>query len=31
MSDTEQRPASVERKTKETEINVQLVIDGSGE
>jgi imidazoleglycerol-phosphate dehydratase len=31
MSDTEQRSASVERKTKETEINVQLVIDGSGE
>ncbi len=31
MSDTERRSASVERKTKETEINVQLVIDGSGE
>jgi len=31
MSDKEQRSASVERKTKETEINVQLVIDGSGE
>jgi imidazoleglycerol-phosphate dehydratase len=31
MSDAEQRSASVERKTKETEINVQLVIDGSGE
>ncbi len=31
MSDTEQRSASVERKTKETEINVQLIIDGSGE
>jgi len=31
MSDKERRSASVERKTKETEINVQLVIDGSGE
>ncbi len=31
MSETERRSASVERKTKETEINVQLVIDGSGE
>jgi len=31
MSDTERRSASIERKTKETEINVQLVIDGSGE
>ena len=31
MSDAEQRSASIERKTKETEINVQLVIDGSGE
>ena len=31
MSEPEQRSASVERKTKETEINVQLVIDGSGE
>jgi imidazoleglycerol-phosphate dehydratase len=31
MSDAERRSASVERKTKETEINVQLVIDGSGE
>jgi imidazoleglycerol-phosphate dehydratase len=31
MSDAEKRSASVERKTKETEINVQLVIDGSGE
>ena len=31
MSNTEKRSASVERKTKETEINVQLVIDGSGE
>ena len=31
MSDVERRSASVERKTKETEINVQLVIDGSGE
>lgn len=31
MSDTKRRSASIERKTKETEINVQLVIDGSGE
>ena len=31
MSDKQRRSASVERKTKETEINVQLVIDGSGE
>jgi imidazoleglycerol-phosphate dehydratase len=31
MSDARRRSASVERKTKETEINVQLVIDGSGE
>jgi imidazoleglycerol-phosphate dehydratase len=31
MSDAQRRSASVERKTKETEINVQLVIDGSGE
>jgi imidazoleglycerol-phosphate dehydratase len=31
MSDAERRSASVERKTKETEINVQLVIDGTGE
>ncbi len=31
MSENQQRSASVERKTKETEINVQLVIDGTGE
>ena len=31
MSDEQKRSASVERKTKETEINVQFVIDGSGE
>jgi imidazoleglycerol-phosphate dehydratase len=31
MSDAQRRSASVERKTKETEINVQLVIDGYGE
>jgi imidazoleglycerol-phosphate dehydratase len=31
MSDAQRRSASVERKTKETEINVQFVIDGSGE
>ncbi len=31
MSKEQKRSASVERKTKETEINVQLVIDGSGE
>jgi imidazoleglycerol-phosphate dehydratase len=31
MSDTERRSASIERKTKETEINVELAIDGSGE
>jgi len=31
MSDTKRRSASIERKTKETEINVQLAIDGSGE
>jgi imidazoleglycerol-phosphate dehydratase len=31
MSDTSRRSASIERKTKETEINVQLVLDGSGE
>jgi imidazoleglycerol-phosphate dehydratase len=31
MSDAKRRSASIERKTKETEINVQLVIDGSGE
>ncbi|MFB3118822.1 MAG: imidazoleglycerol-phosphate dehydratase HisB [Myxococcota bacterium] len=31
MSDAERRSASVERKTKETEINVELVIDGSGD
>jgi imidazoleglycerol-phosphate dehydratase len=31
MSDAQRRSASIERKTKETEINVQFVIDGSGE
>ena len=31
MSDEQRRSASIERKTKETEINVQFVIDGSGE
>ncbi len=31
MSDAQRRSASVERKTKETEVNVQLVLDGSGE
>jgi len=31
MSKAERRSASIERKTKETEINVQFVIDGSGE
>jgi len=31
MSDEQKRSASIERKTKETEINVQFVIDGSGE
>ena len=31
MSDTERRSASIERKTKETEINVEFAIDGSGE
>ena len=31
MSNEQKRSASVERKTKETEINVQFVIDGSGE
>ena len=31
MSKEQKRSASVERKTKETEINVQFVIDGSGE
>jgi len=31
MNDPKRRSASIERKTKETEINVQLVIDGSGE
>jgi imidazoleglycerol-phosphate dehydratase len=31
MSGGEQRSASIERKTKETEINVQFVIDGTGE
>ena len=31
MSDVQRRSASIERKTKETEINVQFVIDGSGE
>jgi imidazoleglycerol-phosphate dehydratase len=31
MSEARRRSASIERKTKETEINVQLVIDGSGE
>jgi len=31
MSDARRRSASIERKTKETEINVQFVIDGSGE
>ncbi len=31
MSDAERRSASIERKTKETEINVQLVIDGAGD
>jgi imidazoleglycerol-phosphate dehydratase len=31
MSDAQRRSASVERKTVETEINVELVIDGSGE
>jgi len=31
MSDAKRRSAAIERKTKETEINVQLVIDGSGE
>jgi len=31
MSKEQKRSASVERRTKETEINVQFVIDGSGE
>jgi imidazoleglycerol-phosphate dehydratase len=31
MSERARRSASVERKTKETEINVQLAIDGAGE
>lgn len=31
MSKAERRSAFIERKTKETEINVQFVIDGSGE
>jgi imidazoleglycerol-phosphate dehydratase len=31
MSEAQRRSASIERKTKETEINVQFVIDGSGE
>ena len=31
MSDAQARSASVERKTKETEINVQLDLDGKGE
>ena len=31
MSDAQRRSASIERKTKETEINVKFVIDGSGE
>ena len=31
MSNEQKRSASVERRTKETEINVQFVIDGSGE
>jgi len=31
MSDKQRRSASVERKTKETEINVQLDLDGKGE
>jgi len=31
MSESQRRSASIERKTKETEINVQFVIDGSGE
>jgi imidazoleglycerol-phosphate dehydratase len=31
MSDEQKRSASIERKTKETEINVQFVLDGSGE
>jgi imidazoleglycerol-phosphate dehydratase len=31
MSDAQRRSASIERKTKETEITVQFVIDGSGE
>ncbi len=31
MSDAERRSASLERKTKETEINVELVIDGAGD
>lgn len=31
MSESKPRSASVERKTKETEINVQLVLDGRGE
>ena len=31
MSDAQRRSASIERKTKETEINVQFVIDGTGE
>lgn len=31
MSDAERRSASIERKTKETEINVEFVIDGAGD
>ena len=31
MSDEQKRSASVERKTKETDISVEFVIDGSGE
>ncbi len=31
MSKSDRRSASIERKTKETEINVQLDLDGTGE